>query len=342
VDPFTHALASLTLARAIQTHLPRRGYAMLLVAGIAPDLDWLSYTFGPATYLRLHQSLLHSLAGAAVLSCVLAIAFVALDRRHMRRFHIVEVSPLGTAPALAVCALGVAFHVLLDATTDIGLQPLWPFRIHWIAFDWLPRFEIWIVLLLAAALLIPELINMVSEEIGEHHKAPRGIVAGVIGLAVLFLYIGARGVLHDRAVTLLDSREYQGFAPLAVGAFPTTSPLTWRGIVSTERSIDELDVPFMPGEAFDPDRAVPHNKPDESAALELASNASAARAFLAFARFPLASVDATDIGARVRFRDLRFEYNDKSPDNLAVEIVATSTGQIVSQTVFYNAAGHGE
>ena len=315
---------------------------MLLIAGVAPDLDLLSSVFGAATYLRFHQSLLHSFFGAAMLICVLAAAFVLLDRRHLRRLHMKDVPPLGFAPALAVCALGVAFHLLLDATTAIGLQPLWPFRVHWIALDWVPRFEIWIVLLLAAALLIPELINMVSEEIGEHHKAPRGIAAGAIGLAMLFLYIGARGILHNRATTLLDSREYQGFAPLAVGAFPTTSPLTWRGVVSTERAIDELDVPFMPGEVFDPDRAVPHNKPDESPALELASSASTARAFLAFARFPLASVDATDVGARVRFRDLRFEYNDKSPDNLAVEIVVTSTGQIVDQTVYYNAAGLGE
>ena len=342
MDPFTHALASLTLARAIQKHLPRRGYAILLVAGVAPDFDWLSYFFGPATYLRFHQSLLHSFVGAAILVCVLAVGFVALDRRQIRRTHMNGVASLGHTAAAAVCALGVALHLVLDAITDIGFQPLWPFRIHWFALDWLPRFEIWVVLILAAALLIPELINMVSEEIGEHPKSQRGIVAGVIGLSVLFLYMVARGALHNRATTLLDSREYQGFAPLAVGAFPTTSPLTWRGVVSTEFSIDEVDVPFMPGELFDPERAVPHAKPDEAAILDLASSGRSARAFLAFARFPLASVDVTDIGARVRFRDMRFEYNDKSPDNLAVEIVVTSNGQIINQTVYYNAAGHNE
>jgi membrane-bound metal-dependent hydrolase YbcI (DUF457 family) len=342
VDPFTHALASLTLARAIQKHLPRRGYAMLLVAGVAPDLDWLSYLFGPAAYLHLHQTLLHSLVGAAVLICVVAVGFVALDRRHIRRFHTRDVAPLGFAAALGVCLLGVALHLVLDAVSSIGFQPLWPFRLRWIALNWTPRFEIWIVLILAAALLIPELINMVSEEIGEQHDAPRGIAAGAIGLAVLFLYIGVRAVLHDRAITLLDSREYQGLTPLAIGAFPTASPFTWRGIVSTEFAMDEVDVPFMPGEAFDSEHAVPHNKPDESTALDLASSASEARAFLAFARFPLASVATTDIGAHVRFRDLRFEYNDKSPDNLAVEIVVTSNGQIIDQTVYYNAAGHSE
>ena len=315
---------------------------MLLVSGVAPDLDWLSYLFGPAIYLRFHQSLLHSFLGAALLIIVLAVAFVAIDRRHLRRMHQRDVAPLRFGPALAVCAIGVALHLVLDAATAIGFQPLWPFRIHWLALDWTPRFEIWIVLILAAALLIPELINMVSEEIGEHRSAPRGILAGCIGLAVLFLYIGVRGMLQNRATTLLDSREYQGLAPLAVGAFPTTSPFTWRGIASTEQSLVEVDVPFMPGELFDPERSVPHAKPDESSAIDVASSAPVARAFLSFARFPLASVTTTDIGARVRFRDLRFEYSDKSPDNLAVEIVVLTNGQIIDQTVYYNAEGHSD
>jgi hypothetical protein len=296
---------------------------MLLVAGVAPDLDWLSYLFGPATYLRFHQSLFHSFVGVAFVICATAIAFVAFDRRYLRRIHQRDVAPLSLAPALAVCALGAALHLVLDATTSIGFQPLFPFRVHWLALDWTPRFEIWIVLILAAALLIPELINMVSEEIGEHRDAPRGTLQG-------------------RATNLLDSREYQGLAPLAVGAFPTTSPFTWRGIASTEQSLDEVDVPFMPGEFFDPERAVPHAKPDESSAIDVASGAPAARAFLAFARFPLASVTTTDIGARVRFRDLRFEYNDKSPDNLGVEIVVLTNGQIIDQKFYYNAEGLSE
>ena len=149
---------------------------------------------------------------------------------------------------------------------------------------------------------------MVSEGIGEYHKSRAASQPALSGLLCSSFYIGARGILHNRATTLLDSREYQGFAPLAVGAFPTTSPLTWRGVVSTERAIDELDVPFMPGEVFDPDRAVPHNKPDESPALELASSASTARAFLAFARFPsrvstppmLARVCASAITIRIQ------------------------------------------
>jgi hypothetical protein len=181
---------------------------------------------------------------------------------------------------------------------------------------------------------------MVSEEIGEHHDAtPRGVLAAQLGLAFLVAYVGGRAMLHRSAITLLDSREYAGQTPLAVGAFPIASPLTWRGIVSTETALDEVEIPFMPGETFDPDRAVGHNKPDDSGLIEAASGAAIAKAFLSYARFPLASVDTGETGSRVRFRDLRFESNDKSPDNLAVEILVTPTGQPMQQTVFYNASG---
>ncbi len=313
---------------------------MLLVAGLAPDLDLLTYFFGPASFLRFHQSLLHSLVSSITLACVLAVIFVAIDRRHLRRFQPEGSAPLRFAPAFAVCATGIALHLLLDAATDVGFQPLWPFRTHWTAFDLVPHFEIWIALILVAALAIPELIAMVSEEIGEYHDiAPRGVLAARIGLAVFFAYIGVRAMLHRSAIALLDSREYAGQAPLAVGAFPTASPLTWRGIVSTETALDELEIPFMPGESFDPDRAVAHNKPDATAAIEAAGAAAIAKTFLNYARFPLASVDTSESGSRVRLRDLRFESNDKSPDNLAVEILVTPAGRLAQQTVFYNASG---
>jgi hypothetical protein len=184
---------------------------------------------------------------------------------------------------------------------------------------------------------------MVREEIGDREEAPRGIVAACVGLALLFTYLGARGALHGRAVTLLGSREYQDQAPLAVGVFPTASPFTWRGVISTERALDEVTIPFLPGETFDPDRGVVHNKPDDSPALAAAQNSVDAKAFLKFARFPLASVDESDLGSRVRFRDLRFESNDKAADNLGVQVrVSSDSAQVTEQTIYFNARGAAE
>jgi hypothetical protein len=229
--------------------------------------------------------------------------------------------------------------LLLDAVSGIGLQFLWPFKTHWTSLDWLPHFEIWIVLLLAASLAVPELITMVSEEIGDFRESSRRAVSAFVGLVLLFAYIGVRAGLHHRATSLLANLDYQGHTPLAVGAFPTSSPFTWRAVVSTDTTLEELELSLLPGENFDPDRGVVHAKPDDSPSLESAENTAAAKSFLAYARFPLAGITPTDTGEQIRIRDLRFPSNDKSPDNLAVSIDASAAGQPLAQTIYYEYRG---
>ncbi len=339
LDPVTHALSSIVLARASEKRLPRSGMLMLLVSGVVPDLDSLPYFAGPALYLRFHQSLLHSLLSSLILAMLLAAFFVALDRKRMRTSALVSPVPLKFPTALAVCSAGIAFHLLLDAISGIGLQLLWPFSLHWTALDWLPHFEIWIVLLLAASLAVPELIAMVSEEIGDHRESSRSAVCAIAGLALLVAYIGVRATLHLRATSLLANLDYQGHTPLAVGAFPTSSPLTWRAVVSTDSTLEELELSFMPGETFDPDHGVVHSKPDDSPTLDAAENTAAAKSFLSYARFPLASITPTADGSEIRIRDLRFPPSDKSPDNLAVAIDSSASGQSISQTIYYDYRG---
>jgi inner membrane protein len=75
VEPVTHALTSLALARAGQRRLPRHGTAIILVAGVAPDLDYASYLSGASAFLRLHRALLHSIPGAAFVACATAGIF---------------------------------------------------------------------------------------------------------------------------------------------------------------------------------------------------------------------------------------------------------------------------
>jgi membrane-bound metal-dependent hydrolase YbcI (DUF457 family) len=339
LDPFTHALSSLVLARATQKFLPRRGLAILLIAGIAPGLDSLSYFAGAAAYLRFDLSLLHGLPGAAATAFVVALLFLAIDRRNSRRDELEGRAHLRFFPALLTSLVGVALHLALDSLTAVGFRPLWPFKQTWVHLDLMPNFEIWTLLVLAAALAIPELAAMVREEIGDRESHRRGIPAAVTALVLLILYMCARAGLHSQALHLLSSREFPEGAPIAAGAFPTASPFTWRGVVATETSIDEVDVPFLPGETFDPDRAVAHVKPDPSPALEAAHNTRAAQNFLAYARFPLAAVENSDTDTHVLFRDVRFEANDKSPNNLAVEIVLGKNLQVEDATTIYNASG---
>ena len=81
MEPVTHALTSLALARATQKHLPRFGTAILIVSGVAVDLDYVSYFSGPGAFLRFHRAVLHSLPGILVLVSVIAGVFCWMNRK---------------------------------------------------------------------------------------------------------------------------------------------------------------------------------------------------------------------------------------------------------------------
>ncbi len=340
MEILTHALVSLVLARAGQKLLPRYGLAMLVVSGVAADLDFLSYLRGPSAFLRFHRGALHSVLGSVVLACLLAFVFWAMGRRFAANGPTSALPPLSFFAAVAVCAAGIVAHLLLDLASGIGVQLLWPFRLGWTAWNLLSNVDPWVSALLALGLLLPELFRLVSEEIGERGKAPRGQRAAVVTLLLLLIYVRGRTGLHNRAVDELNSREYHGATPLEAGAFPSAlSPFAWRGVVSTDNAIDVVEISLAPGAGFDPDRAVKHYKPEDSAALVAAENTAAARIFLRYARFPLASLERGDEGYRFTLRDMRFAAGDRGADNVIVRLELSGDLRVAKQEFRYaNAA----
>jgi membrane-bound metal-dependent hydrolase YbcI (DUF457 family) len=324
VEPVTHALTSLALARAGQPRLPRFGTAMLVVAGVAPDLDYASYLVGAGSFLQYDRTLLHSLLSSFVLAIALAAAFyfVALHREQKTSDLEDSRAPrLTFGVAFIVCAIGIAAHLLLDLVSGVGVRLLWPFRMRWFAFDLLRDFDIWILMFLVAGLLLPMLIGLVSEEIGERKKRTSGGGSAIAALALVLSYVGARVVLHSRAVDLLESHDYHGRGALAVGAFPeSTSPLEWRGVVSTDNTIEELGVSFGVGREFDPEHSATQYKPDDSPMLEAGQQTATAQRFLKYARFPIASVVRTGDGYQFELRDARFAEDDASAWNILVRV----------------------
>ena len=323
----------MAVARAGQKYLPRFGTAMLIVAGIAPDLDYAAYFGGASAFLRLHRTLLHSLPGACVTACVVAGAFCCLDRRQ---------PPKNSAPslrwsaALAVCGIGVVTHLALDLLSGAGVNLLWPFHTHWYGIPLVENLDPWILFLLIAGILLPALFGLVSEEIGERKKGPRGSAAAVITLILVASYFGARANFRGTAADLLLSREYHGREPDAAGAFPASaSPFEWRGVVSTENTIEEVNVPLEPSAEFDSDRSLTYFKPEDSPALEAGERTQSARRFLAYARFPLASVEHTDEGYRLEFRDLRFAKDDSSAANILLRVELDANLEVRSEEFFF-------
>jgi membrane-bound metal-dependent hydrolase YbcI (DUF457 family) len=331
VEPVTHALFSLGIARAGQRRLPRFGTAMLLASGLAPEFDFLSYFGGAGAYLRWHHAAMHSLVGGAVTACAVAGTFCVVDRKLPSK---TDANRRGAAltfgTAALVCALGVFGHVLLDLVSGVGVQLLWPFSGRWFGWPLSANLDLGTLVLLCAGLLLPLLFKLVNEEVGAQKKRS-GRAGAAITLALLTAYFGARAELRSRAIDMLLAREYRGEIPLQAGAFPESStPLVWRGLAATDNTIEQAEVGSGLGVEFDTARTLTHFKPGESPALDAAERTEAARRFLVYAKFPLASVEHREAGYRVEIRDLRFPGGDTSADNMIVRVDLNSDARVTA------------
>jgi membrane-bound metal-dependent hydrolase YbcI (DUF457 family) len=348
MEPVTHALASLALGRAGLGRVTRWATPMLVAAGLAADLDWLSYFGGPRAFLAAHRTASHSLVGTAAIAAATAAFFCWLEPRFVSS-RSSSAPPLAAShaprlrfwPALAICGAGALFHLLLDLTNSYGVNLLWPFSGTWYAWDIADSIDPWILFLLIAAVFLPLLFGLVTQEItgrAKRHTGGGGAPVALVMLLLVFLYLGGRAALHDRALALLDSSVYRGERPLRSAAFPGWSPFGWSGLVETADAIEQVPVPLYPanapGNAFDPESARHFFKPAESAALESARGSASARQFLSFARFPFATQEETSSGVRaevrVEIRDLRFAggaatFGPASASPAVGEVVAVIT-----------------
>jgi inner membrane protein len=324
MDPLTHIVVSITASRAGLSKLTRLATPMLIVSGLAADLDWLTALAGPRAFLIGHRTAAHSLIGTAAIALVIAIAFVTATRNH-------PTAPVRFFPALGVSFIGAALALLFDLTNSYGVKLLWPFSERWFALDILSTFDLWILFLLLAGILLPMLFRLVSDEIGAKQKPKSAAVSAALAMALVLVYVGGRYVLHMRALDLLNSRLYQGETPFAVGAFPDSpSPAHWAGVVVAENALFRVDVPVAFGN-FDPFSAKPFYKPAPSAALDAARATGTASLFLSFARFPRATVEQNDRGYHIEITDMRFEIGSPQGKSMAAIIDLNPQAHVIHE-----------
>jgi inner membrane protein len=334
MEPITHALASLALGRAGLNKVTRIATPMLLVSGLVADLDWVSRLGGASAFLYGHRTATHSLLGTAVLSGAVALLFVFAGRKYPR-------FATCTLPALLLCGVGAGVHLLLDLTNGYGVKLMWPFSAKWYAGDLTDSVDAWIIFFLLAGLLLPELFRLVLQEIGAKPSRGGRQRGAIAGLAFVALFIAARGVVHQRAVGLLDSREYANQEPLVVAAFPRpANPFVWSGVVETDDALVNMDVPVSSGRVFHPELAAVHFKPHETLALKNAGNSATAIEFLSYARFPLANVEPEGDGYQVRLRDMRFASDLPGRRGIIAVIDLNAQSLVIKEHLEFDSAPH--
>ena len=353
MDIVTHGLASLAVARGFFPRAGKAAIAAAVLAGCIADIDWLSNYFGPSAFLAWHGTYTHSILAAILLPSIIpAILLITFLLR--REIAIAMVLPKGQeAPsdALAIVKLvsrsflsilviapicAALLHIAMDACQSRGVMLLWPFSSKRFAVDWLPSIDPWILTILIMCIAMPELLRLVSSEIGAKSKKPRGQTGALIGLALVFVYVGARAILHSNVLATMESRTFHAETPRRVTAFPESlSILAWHGVVETESALNEIEVNAFASDTFDADSSVRLFKPDPSPALDAARNTAVARRFLAMAQIPKASLEKTEAGYVVVLRDLRYAAASETQHEIAAVIELDPNNKVTSQELVW-------
>ena len=303
MEPIAQIAVSATMSRAGLKRVSTLATTAVIVAGLIPDIDFLSVVGGPRAYLLVHRTFTHSIVGGAVLAVLVAWVLWLIGRKW-------EPEPARFVGMLLASCCGVAGHLLLDLGDNYGEKIFWPFSSKWYSWNLWPQLDPWLLLLLLFVLGIPWLLSVVGEEMGAKRK--RGAsVSGIVALALVIGYCGWRARLHSEALTDLYSHTYHGQEALSVQAFPSSmSPFLWRGVIDTYNSIDVVHLQLGPNAYFEPDMALTHYKPEKSPALDAAEKAPGLATWRNFARFPIAEVTQTEKGGHeVFFRDLRYNHS---------------------------------
>jgi inner membrane protein len=335
VDPATHVLTSFALARGI---FPRRPWWFVLsvvLAGTIADLDLVSALVGPRMYLFARHTLTHSILGsvAVIAISVGAARVLRLKTPPARKAAAAQDAAITTL--LIAATLAAAVHVLMDVCTSAGVALLWPWRETRFSWDWLPHVDPWILAVLLAGILLPELFGLVGSEIGTKVTAPRGRNGAIAALVLVLLYIGTRATLHGNAVAQLDAHTYRGESPRKMAAFADpVSLMTWRGVVETSTQICIVSVPAT-GTRFDPERGICVHKPEDSFFLQAAEQTETVKKFLQMARFPKASVGTTETGTEVAIRDARDSAEEEKRVAVAARVLLDQKGQVTSQEILW-------
>lgn len=281
----------------------------LTLAAEAPDLDVLGRFGGPAFGFAHHRGFTHSFLGIPI--CAAAVlGFVYLVwRMRGRRTKDPTLPPRWGLLFGYACLAGLT-HILLDFTNNYGVRPFWPFSEKWYSWDIVFIVEPVMLGLLILGLVVPTISSLVDSEIGVRKRGPRGRMAASVALLGVVAMWGVRDYGHRRAVSALQSREYQGVDPVRVSAYPTwINPFQWYGVVETPAFFVLAPVDSL-GPDVDPENEMEiRYKPEETPVTLAAKRSYMGRIYLDWAKYPITETEELSGlagGYIVRFQDLRY------------------------------------
>lgn len=312
MDNLTHGLVGAVIG---QMGLKKKtGLAMptLIIAANLPDIDAACAVYGIES-LSMRRGITHGPIALLVLPLILWALMIAFDRWQEQRGK----RPAGRLPIdrgwlLALAYIGCLSHPALDWLNNYGIRLLEPFSHRWFYGDTLFIVDLWIWLALGVSVWLS-----LRREKQEDARWQR---PAWIGFAVVCAYIFANGLITGAAertttAALLASGHKD---PLVVASPPPlafwTRDVFWRdadryGSGSFTPGVgSSLDIGGKPTQMDDPRLAL------------WAKGDPAARAFLFWARMPVAQPD----GDAIVLRDQRY-MQPLARDRFTVRVKAPDT-----------------
>jgi inner membrane protein len=296
--------------------------ATLAIGANLPDVDALAYVFGDdASALSFRRGWTHGILAMAVLPVALAGAMLAWDRL-VRRRRRPEAAPARFRPLLALAALSVLSHPLLDYLNTYGVRFLAPFSWRWFYGDTLFIIDLWVWLALGLGIAWSRHRRRRSE------TAPERPARAALAVCVLYTAaMMASGRIGRRAVAAEADARGLAFEREMVGPVPI-NPFRRQVILDSGDGYRRGSLVFRPGPRVSiADRVIPEGAANPAA--RAAAGTPTGRRFLSWSRFPIFRVEHSPAGERVVFSDARYPVR---PGDWASPIVslpgaATSRGR---------------
>jgi len=297
MDNVTHSLTGLALSRAGLDRFSPKSVWLLLLSANAPDLDIAAAPQGAFRYLQIHRGYTHSLLALPIMALLVVFVVAGASRQKLPWLR-----------AWLLCVAGLMSHLLLDWTNSYGVRFLLPFSSRWFHLDWNSLYDVSILVVLVFAAIWPIFSRLVTREIGDR-RSSTGRAVAIFALTFFLLFDLGRATLHNRVVSQLNSRLYEGAPPRQTAALPDAfNPFEWTNVVETEGNFQLSRVNAL--SQFDLTDTGTYYKPPQSRGLESARSTDPFRYFLYFARFPVWSLqpmlNEQSLGTLLDLTDLRF------------------------------------
>ncbi|ALJ12922.1 metal-dependent hydrolase [Sphingopyxis macrogoltabida] len=312
MDNLTHSLVGAVLAQAGLKKKTGLAMPTLIIAANLPDIDAACAVYGIES-LAMRRGVTHGPIALLLLPLLLWGLMIAFDRWQERRGKRPATRlPVHEGWLLALAYIGCFSHPALDWLNNYGIRLLEPFSHRWFYGDTLFIIDLWIW----AALGVSVWLSLRRERRGAANwQRPAGI-----GLAAVAIYIFANGLITGAAENMAaDALRASGKGDALVVASPP--PLTfWKRDIFWRTADRYGSASFIPGVGGHVDiSGTPTGLSDPRLTTWVKAD-PAARAFLFWARMPVAEVD----GDAILLRDQRY-MQPLARDRFTVRVTAPDT-----------------